>query len=177
MDAGQPPVRRVRWEKGGGCSYTLTSDTVGVGVTFAQRHTPTSPVARGVLLHELGHRHLRHRHHIVTAAVTVTGTVFAAAGGAAAGVSAVHGPAGFVVLAMGVLLGWILGYGLARRTLAATTKRWEHEADDYATDLCAEDSLAALKTYRTLTGAEHWLSTHPDPDDRIARQRSRHPTA
>ena len=109
--------------------------------------------------------------------MTVTGTVFAAAGGAAARVSAVHGPAGSVVLAMGVLLGWILGYGLARRTLAATTKRWEHEADDYATDLCAEDSLAALQTYRTLTGAEHWLSTHPDPDDRITRQRSRHPTA
>lgn len=172
------PVRQVAWEKGvGSCSYSTGSDTISIGTGFAHRHEPTSPMSRSVLLHELGHRHFQHRHR--TAALQAAAVLASLCTVVAIAVGATlirNGDDLFTALLLPAVLlvcSVIVSITVSPILIRKTHRRWEHEADDYATDVAGPGSLVALSAYATLTGFSGWASSHPTPAERVARQRER----
>jgi Zn-dependent protease with chaperone function len=179
VEVGQPtPVRNVTWEKGSAsCALSPHNGTIHIGTVFAARHDPTSAVAYGVLLHELGHRHLDHHHRADSIRAAVAPFVVAAVAVVLVGTSMArdHGTVFLTTLVCGTLLAGstILNLLLGQILVRGRHRRYEHAADDYATDVAATDALAALDTYTTLTGVSGWASSHPTPAERKARQRQR----
>jgi predicted Zn-dependent protease len=179
VQAGQPtPVRNVAWEKGpASCAWSPHNDTVHIGTVFATRHDPTSPVAHGVLLHELGHRHLNHHHRADSVRAAVAPLVVSVLTVVLIGTSMVrdHDSVVLTTLVCGMLLtgSVVLSLLLGQILVMGRHRRYEHDADDYATDVAATDSLAALHTYTTITPPAAWFSSHPTPAERIARQSTR----
>jgi len=71
-----------------------------------------------------------------------------------------------------LLLGVLAALTVARYRSCVTLHRFEHDADDYATDLVGGHTLRWLSTHPNPgTGI---FSTHPPRAERVARQQSRH---
>lgn len=179
VQAGQlTPVRNVAWQKGpASCAWSPHNDTVHVGTVFAARHDPTSPAAHGVLLHELGHRHLDHHHRAESLLAAVVPLVVSVVTAVLVGMSMVrdHDSVALTTLVCGMLVtgSSILSLLLGQIPVMGRHRRYEHAANDYATNVAATDSLAPLHTYTTITPPAAWFSSHPTPAERVARQRTR----
>lgn len=188
--AGHTDAPRVQWcASSGSTRYTRRTDTIGVDRRFARRWRPTSPEARWLLAHELGHRShpdtaTDARRAALWSRPALTVTVLGSLIGAAAVLVQVRATKpGAIHLVLAATTGIFSAFAVVVATIGVLhhviTKRTRAElfaaefaADDYATALQGADGCRVVAQ---LPGGGLLMRlsprTHPPDDERVARQR------